>query len=128
MEEQVLYDERPAMFGSEPLGFILCIILIPVVIGAVILLIWWLRVLATRLIVTNERITLREGLLSKHINEVYHTDVRNVRISQSFMNRIFRVGNVGISSAGQGSIEISVNGIPEPERLKEIIDTHRRRR
>lgn len=126
MSEKVLYDHSPAMFKADPAAFILCVILIPVVIGAVILLVWWLRAISVRLTVTDQRITLREGLLSKHINELYHGDVRNIRISQSLMNRIFDTGTVGISSAGQGDVEITVSGIPTPSRVRDIIDRHRR--
>jgi hypothetical protein len=35
------------------------------------------------------------------------------------------VGWIGISSAGQAGLEIEVNGIVDPERVKQIIDDHR---
>jgi len=127
MEETTLYDEHPAMFRNHPFVFILCIVLIAAFgLGLIILLIWWAKTLGTRLTVTNSRITLRKGILSKYTNEVYHTDIRNVQIDQSLFQRIFDVGTIGFSTAGQDGIEITVAGIPHPESVRDIIDTYRR--
>jgi len=35
-------------------------------------------------------------------------------------------GTIGISSAGQADVEIEVAGMPKPQRIKDIIDQHRR--
>lgn len=126
-EEIVFYCENPSMFRNRPVGFVLTCILSLVGVGLVIFLIWWLRCKGTELTVTNDRSRLRKGILSKSITEVWHQDVRNVQLYQSFFQRIFGVGRIGISSAGQSTIEISVSGIPEPERVKSLIDQHRRR-
>jgi uncharacterized membrane protein YdbT with pleckstrin-like domain len=128
MEETVLYHSHPAMFKNRPISFILCLILSLVGIGLIIFLIWWIRTKGTELTVTNERASLRKGILSKFTNDVYLTDVRNVQIYQSFWQRVFGVGSVSISSAGNDGIEIEVKGIPNPDKIKEIIDTHRRDR
>ena len=52
-------------------------------------------------------------------------DVRTVNLSQSFLQRIFGVGKIGISSTGQSDVEISVSGQPDPENIKEAIDSRR---
>ena len=128
MEEQVLYEEHPAMFRNHPFLFILSVILIAAFgLGLVILLIWWLQTLGTKLTVTDERITLRKGILSKYTNEVFHTDIRNVQLDQSFFQRVFDVGTIAISTSGQEGIEISVQGIPHPQQVRDLIDEHRRK-
>ncbi len=127
-EEKTLFEAHPTMFRANPIGFILGIVLIAVGVGLLILLVWWLKVIGTKLTVTNERITLRKGILSQHTNEVYHTDVRNVQISQGILQRMLGVGAIGISSAGQAGVEIKVVGILNPEKIKEIIDRHRRQK
>lgn len=123
--EQVLYSEHPAMFRNQPVGFVLAVILCLVGIGFVILLVWWLRCLGTRLSVSDRRTTLRTGLLSKNTNEVWHASVRNIQIRQSFLQRIFGVGFIGISSAAQAGMEIEVAGIRDPEGVRAIIDRYR---
>ena len=125
--ERQLYKANPAMFRNSPIYFIISIILIAVYgLGLVILLFWWLNVKGMTFIVSNERITLRKGILSKHTNEVFLNDIRNVQISQSFFQRIFGVATIGISSAGQAGVEIAVDGLRNPNKVKDIIDRHRR--
>ena len=127
MTESTLYYSHPSMFRYNPIGFIFCVILIAGYgIGLLILFFWWLRVIGTTLIVTNERVTLRKGILSKHTNEIYNTDIRNVQVSQGIFQRIFGVGKIGIASAGTGVMEIEVSGLPKPRKIKDIIDLHRR--
>jgi uncharacterized membrane protein YdbT with pleckstrin-like domain len=128
MEETVLYHSHPAMFKNRPFAFILCLILSLAGVGLIIFLIWWIKTRGTDLTVTNERVSLRKGILSKFTNDVYLTDVRNVQIYQTFGQRIFGVGSVAISSAGNEGIEIQVTGLPDPDKIKSIIDTHRRDR
>ncbi len=83
--ETVFYREHPAMFRNNPVGFILSVVLIAALgLGLLILLLWWLRCRGTQLTVTNKRTQLRTGILSKNTNEVWHSDVRNVQISQGF--------------------------------------------
>lgn len=124
-EEAILYQSHPAMFRNHPVAFVLCVVLSLAGVGLVILLAWWLRCLATELTITNEQTTLRRGILSKHTNDVFHSNVRNIQVRQSFFQRMFDVGYVGISSAGQAGMEIEIDGIPHPERVKELIDEHR---
>jgi membrane protein YdbS with pleckstrin-like domain len=85
----------------------------------------WLKYLGERVHVTNKRTVLRTGLLSKRTTEVLHDHVRNIQVSQSFWNRVFDVGTLGISSAGQDGIEIVAQNIPRPEEVKRTIDLYR---
>ncbi|REJ87665.1 MAG: PH domain-containing protein [Planctomycetota bacterium] len=120
--EQVLYEAHPAMFRNHPFLFVLNCILCLVIVGIIVFVVWYLRCRGTKLTITNEQTTLRTGLLSKFTNDVFHENVRNIIVRQTFFQRIMGVGYVGISSAGQGGIEIEVNGIPDPDRVKQIID------
>jgi uncharacterized membrane protein YdbT with pleckstrin-like domain len=107
------------MFRNNPVGFILLVILFP--LGIIVLPIWWLACLCTRLTVTESRTILRTGILSKTTNEVRHHDVRNIQVKQGMFQRLFGVGDIGVSSAGQGVIEIEVSGMPNPQAIaKEI--------
>lgn len=113
--EQVLLTVHPAMFRNRPLLFILTVwtVIIP--------LIWWLRCKATTLSITTGRTVLREGLLAKRTNEVRHSDTRNIQVNQGFLQRIFGVGNIGVSSAGQSGVEIEVSGVPSPQKIADLI-------
>ena len=122
----VLYRENPSMFRNHPIYFVVCLLLVPVFgLGLILLLFWWLEALGTTLTVTNEQTTLRKGIFSKHTNDVFHENVRNIQVKQSFLQRIFNVGWIGISSAGQSGLEIEVSGIVAPHQIKELIDQYR---
>ena len=119
--ETILYDVRPSMFRNRPIVFVLCVLLVPLLVGLVILVIWWLDILRTRLVVTNRRTTLTKGILSKHITEVPHKEVSFVEVVQTFSQRLRGVGTIAISSDAQEGIEIQADGIANPKRVAEII-------
>ncbi|MEM7784997.1 MAG: PH domain-containing protein [Planctomycetota bacterium] len=127
LEEVTLYEEHPSMFRNRPVEFVITGLLCLVIVGLFMFLYWWLKCKGTTLTVTNERVRLRKGILSRSITEVWHQDIRNVQLNQTVFQRIFGVGSLGISSAGQSGLEIAVNGMPDPERVKQLIDQHRRR-
>lgn len=121
-EERILYEEHPAMFGNRPAAFVLCLLLSLVGVGLIVLLVWYVRTRATTLTVTTEQVTLRRGLLSKYTNDVFHENVQNIIVRQTMLQRILGTGYIGISTSGQSGIEIEVDGIPDPDRVKELID------
>ncbi len=124
--EGTLVEINPVMFRSNPLGFILSVILIAAAgAGLVILAIWWLKTKTAMLTVTNKRTIQRTGLIAKRTTEVVHRDVRNIQIEQSVFQRLFGVGSIGISSAGQSGIEIQFTGVRDPDGIKALIDRYR---
>ncbi|MCP4187325.1 MAG: PH domain-containing protein [Gammaproteobacteria bacterium] len=108
------------MFKNNPLGFIIAILLIPVAIGIVILLVWFLKCKATKLEIVGNDLILEEGLLSKNRTELNIPSVRTVNVYQSFFNRIFGVGKISIYTAGDKP-EIEVAGLPDPHELRELV-------
>jgi uncharacterized membrane protein YdbT with pleckstrin-like domain len=117
----VLYSEHPAMFKNHPFGFLGSILLIPVFgLGVLILLYWYLQTKASRLSIYENEIHYEKGLLSKEHSEVAISSIRTVRVKQTFFNRIFGVGSVEIYTAGDNP-EFVVAGLPDPNRIREII-------
>lgn len=124
--ENELMRVRPAMFRNRPISFILsCVLILAFGLGLIILFFWYMATLATTLIITDKRTILQRGLFSKHTNEVMHEHIRNIDIRQNFVERMLSVGRIGISSAGQGDVEIDVRGIPDPYEIKDLIDKYR---
>lgn len=114
------------MFRTHPFGFILSLLLVFAAgAGLVILLVWWLRTRGTTLIVTNRRTIFEQGLFARSSNEVLHEHIRNIVVEQTFFERIFRTGKIGISSAAQADMEIEAAGIPDPNMVKRLIDRQR---
>jgi uncharacterized membrane protein YdbT with pleckstrin-like domain len=120
--EKVLLDTRPAMFRQHPIGFIITILLCFVGVGFLILLGWWLTCKGQRLIVTNRGCTYREGILAKRTSDVRHADVRHIVVTQGVFQRMFGVGNIGISSAGESEFEIEIAGVEDPQKIKDLVN------
>lgn len=114
------FDTHPAMFKSHPFWFIVAVLLIPIGIGILILLGWYLTVKATRLAIIGDDVVLEKGLLSKERTELAISSIRSVRVYQSFFDRVFGVGTISVYTAGDNP-ELTAAGIPEPNRFREII-------
>ena len=94
-------------------------------IGLIAMGVWKVKTLTEALEITNKRSVARQGLLSKATSEVLHDNIRNIQITQSFTQRIFGVGEIGISSAGQDGLEIDMKDLPKPDKIREQIDLYR---
>jgi uncharacterized membrane protein YdbT with pleckstrin-like domain len=123
--ESTLLEVHPVMFRNSPVLFVLCILSVPLLVGLVALVAWWLFNKSSTLTITNKRTIQRRGLISKYTTEVVHRDVRNIQVSQSIFQRLLGVGKVGISSSGQGGVEIQFSGVQDPDAIKTLIDRHR---
>ncbi|WP_339803098.1 PH domain-containing protein [uncultured Marinobacter sp.] len=117
------YSEHPAMFKNNPLGFIIAVLLIPVAIGIIILLAWYVKCKSTKLAFTGNDLILERGLLSKHHTELNVGSIRTVKVYQSFFNRIFGVGKISVYTAGD-TPEIEVAGLPRPHDLRDMVKNH----
>ncbi|MBX3363559.1 MAG: PH domain-containing protein [Phycisphaeraceae bacterium] len=97
-----------------------------ITLASVIVLAWWkILTLGAALEITNKRTIERRGLFSKSTSEVLHDAIRNIQIDQSFWNRIWRIGSIGISSSGQDGIEIHIADLPNPDKIRSVIDLYR---
>jgi len=123
---KVLYRESPSMVKSDPIFFVIGVVLCVIGIGFLILLIRWLECKGKILTVTTEKVSMQSGILSRHTNDVFHEDIKNIQVSQSLIQRMLDVGSLAISSAGTGGVEIAIAGIPDPNRVKRIIEEQRR--
>lgn len=99
---------------------------LPMTLAAIALISWWWisRYMAS-LEITTKRTIMHHGLLSRSTSEVVHDNIRNVTVDQSFLQRVYKVGKLGIASSGQDGIEIQINHLPDPDKLREIIDLYR---
>jgi uncharacterized membrane protein YdbT with pleckstrin-like domain len=121
MPGKIVYAAHPAMFRAHPFWFILSVLLILAFgIGIIILLYWYILSRATQLTVTDHDITYERGILSKDRTSVALRQVRSVRVMQGFINRIFGVGTIEISSTGDKP-EFTVGDMPDPHEIRDAI-------
>ena len=121
MAGTVIYEAHPAMFRAHPFWFILAVLLILAFgIGIIILLYWYIKTRATALTVTDSELMYERGILSKDRTSVSLKHVRSVNIAQGFINRIFGVGTIQISTAGDEP-EFTIADMPDPYVIQETI-------
>lgn len=77
---------------------------------------WWF----TRYIITNERLIVRAGVLSRRGKEIPLEVINDVAFSQHIGERIFRSGDLLIESAGEMG-QSRFQDIPDPEHVQSII-------
>ncbi len=124
-EDKVEYEENPSMFRNHPFYFVFCLALCFVGIGFIMFIYWWVRKKSYKLTVSRYKTSLTTGFLSKKISEVFHTDIKNIVVEQSLLQRILNTGTIKVSSSGQDDFEIAIHGMPRPYDIKGIIDLHR---
>ena len=121
MPGEIIYEAHPAMFRARPFSFILCVLLILAFgLGIIILLYWYVLTRATQLTVTDHDITYERGILSKDRTSVALRQVRSVRVTQGFINRISSVGTIKVSSTGDEP-EFTVRDLPDPHEIRDAI-------
>jgi uncharacterized membrane protein YdbT with pleckstrin-like domain len=83
---------------------------------------------STLYVVTDQRLRVRRGILSRHEQSARFERVQNVEVSQSFMDRLLKVGAVEFDTAGsdQSDAGFRYAGIADPQHLVRIVAEHSR--
>ena len=84
--------------------------------------IWkWLEIRTTRLKITDQRLILKKGVLSKTTNETELYRVRDSKIEEPFFHRIFGCGNVHIYTTDEAEAKLVFPAYKKPHWLKDQI-------
>jgi uncharacterized membrane protein YdbT with pleckstrin-like domain len=75
-----------------------------------------------------EKAILERGVLSKEIKEIFIPDIRTIDVKQSLLQRIFRIGDIMIATAGTDGYEDVIYGLPDPKGIKALISSQRQKR
>ena len=75
----------------------------------------------THYTITNERIKIRSGLLGKAYEYVELIRVQDVDYSQSFGERLFKIGDITIRSHDSSDPEITLENVQAPDAVYEIL-------
>lgn len=86
-----------------------------VLIVFVVVLAWGLiRRIATTYTITNRRLTIRSGLLSRELHETRLERVQNVNSRQRLLERMLGVGTVDFDTAAGAAYDFSFRGVEDP--------------
>jgi len=80
-----------------------------------------IRILSVRYRITNQRIFIEKGLLSRTMDQTELIRVDDVRMQQTFVNRIFNIGTVVMMTTDVSDRDVPIVGIKDPVRVTEVI-------
>jgi uncharacterized membrane protein YdbT with pleckstrin-like domain len=72
--------------------------------------------------ITDQRLTIDHGLLSREVHETRLERVQNVNSSQSMFERLLRVGTVDFDTAGSADYGFAFRGVANPHRIVRTVD------
>jgi uncharacterized membrane protein YdbT with pleckstrin-like domain len=104
------------------LGWTLTTIL--VVILGISFVVGLIKLRSTRYTVTNQRVLIETGLLTKTVNEIDMRLIDDTLFFQGVLHRILGIGMVSVMSSDKNTPMYVLRGIPDPRGVREMIRTH----
>jgi uncharacterized membrane protein YdbT with pleckstrin-like domain len=110
---------RPDWMTSSRVAWVvfgLFVVTTLVMLGGVII-----RILNMRYRLTTQRLFIERGILSRTMDQTELIRVDDVRMQQSFINRIFNVGTVQMITTDATDKVLAIEGVKDPVRVSELI-------
>jgi uncharacterized membrane protein YdbT with pleckstrin-like domain len=98
------------------------VIVVVAVIFVSTLIIGQVRRIQTTYSITNQRLTIETGILSRHLHQTRLERVQNVNSTQSLVERLARIGTVDFDTAGESEFDFSFRGVGHPRQIVRTVD------
>ena len=95
--------------------------LVLLAIGIIVFFRLMIRMWTTEIGITSHRFVKKTGLISLHTNEFALTNIEGVKVTQSFLGRIFGYGHLRIEGTGDDAFDIPT--IADPVGFRRGIET-----
>jgi uncharacterized membrane protein YdbT with pleckstrin-like domain len=92
------------------------------VVFVVVLLSGLIRRISTTYTITNRRLTISAGLLSREMHETRLERVQNVNSRQRLLERCLGVGTVDFDTAGGAAYDFKFHGVDDPRQIVRTVD------
>ena len=89
---------------------------------AAVILVGFVRRVRTTYTITDRRLTIDLGILSRDVHETRLERVQNVNTSQSMIERLLRVGTIDFDTAGSAEYDFAFRGVSDPHRIARTVD------
>jgi hypothetical protein len=119
-DEPPLYHGSPTMLRAHPIAFLVALLLTPLVIGAIILLIWAIKARTTHLEIDEQSVRYETGVFAKDRRALSRNSIRTVRVTQTLLNRLLDVGSIEIYTAGDVP-EIRAPSMFAPNDIRDLL-------
>ena len=117
--QPVLLEVRPSWwnFGWH---LVFCWLIVPLLIALY-------RRHCFRMRIYADRVSVEEGFWTKESSEFFIKDIRSVNVRQGVWGRLVGIGDVTISTAATVDAAEEAFGVPDPNRIKELLISRRQR-
>ena len=122
LDEQTIREIQPSMKAYMLHMVIAAIALITVILaplGVTIFIIIWLKSKMEKYTITNERLITSRGIIARKLEEVELFRIKDVTVSQGFIDRMFNTGSVKIITVDASTPALYFKGIESPLEIKE---------
>jgi uncharacterized membrane protein YdbT with pleckstrin-like domain len=84
----------------------------------------WIKRATTRYSVSDDRIHIRTGMVSRREHSTQLSRIQNVNVTQSLFQRLLGIGDVDWDTAGteEASSDFTFRGVDDPSALARIVD------
>ena len=139
--EQVIYEGRPSwrsilgfyilglvvVAAAAALAFVVSGAGLAAAVGAAVLvgllIIGWLKRISTRYAITDRRLRIQRGIVSRDVEEARIERVQNVNVRQSILERILQVGTIDFDTASNRADDtFQFRGIADPGEIVRLVD------
>jgi uncharacterized membrane protein YdbT with pleckstrin-like domain len=146
--EQVLFEGHPSwrsilafylkgILGAALLGVVVALVtrviddevneglvfLVVLVVIALTVLVGFIKRVATTYTITDRRLNIKRGLISREIQETRLERVQNVNYRQSAFQRLLQVGDVDFDTAAGDDYNFVFSGVADPSEVVHRVDT-----
>jgi uncharacterized membrane protein YdbT with pleckstrin-like domain len=98
------------------------VIAVVLVVFVVVLVVGFVRRMQTTYTITNRRMTIDVGLLSRKLHQTRLERVQNVNTRQSVLERMLRIGTVDFDTAAESGFDFAFRGVAQPHRIVRTVD------
>jgi membrane protein YdbS with pleckstrin-like domain len=126
VQERTVWEGSPSQLGNARfyvLSALAGLVLLPTLIGPIIPALAVLRrYLATRFTsysLTNERLSITSGILSRKSEEMELHRLQDSRLTQSFLQRIFHISSVTLISSDKTTPTIHLHSLKDGKKVRE---------
>jgi uncharacterized membrane protein YdbT with pleckstrin-like domain len=98
------------------------VVLVVAVVFALVLLAGLVKRISTTYTITNQRLHIRRGIISRKVQQTRLERVQNVNYDQSVLDRLLRVGNVDFDTAGSDDSDFRFDWVNRPDAVVQAVD------
>jgi len=98
------------------------VILIAIAGVGITVLVGFVKRVATSYTITNRRLHIKKGIVSRTIQETRLERVQNVNTSQGVFQRLLQIGDVDFDTAAGDDYNFTFSGVAEPQDVVEKVD------